>query len=213
MSLLIVEFYNYLEYNNNQNDLSFYEYLKENIEYIFNSSKEENKNINLDVKSIKEDELETIEKSIEEINDIKKTLESRCLIEINLKNKSVKNNMIKLFLLHKIKVNIPLKIKYREKLNQIFKEMDNNYNTLSISSKNKNKQNNFAPIEKTDSNQVDIIDISMLNDLDKFLNDTFKKIDPINELEGFTNSLQSLRDYILGRRIRIAFIGNINVGK
>ena len=213
LSLLIVEFYNYLGYNNNQNDLSFYDYLKENIEYIINSSKEENKNINLDVKSIKEDELETIEKSIEEINDIKKTLESRCLIEINLKNKSVKNNMIKLFLLHKIKVNIPLKIKYREKLNQIFKEMDNNYNTLSTSSMNKNKQNNSAPIEKSDSNQVDIIDISMLNDLDKFLNDTFKKIDPYNELEGFTNSLQSLRDYLLGRRIRIAFIGNINVGK
>ena len=45
------------------------------------------------------------------------------------------------------------------------------------------------------------------------MDETFKVIDPQNELGEFTISLQSLREKILGRKLRIAFIGNINVGK
>ena len=55
--------------------------------------------------------------------------------------------------------------------------------------------------------------ISSLNEFDNFLKNTFKIIDPNNELEGFNSLLQNIRGSIMGRKLRIAFIGNINVGK
>ena len=45
------------------------------------------------------------------------------------------------------------------------------------------------------------------------MNETFKLIDPQNELKEFKISLQTLRENILGRKIRISLIGNISVGK
>ena len=77
-----------------------------------------------------------------------------------------------------------------------------NLNSSKIENNNINNQNNS-----------NIIDISALDELEKFLSDTFKKIDPNNELKSFNLSLQSLRESILGKKIRIAFIGNISVGK
>jgi len=55
--------------------------------------------------------------------------------------------------------------------------------------------------------------ISVIKDLDNFLIQTFKEIDPNNELKTFKSNLQTLRENILGRKIRISFIGNISVGK
>ena len=55
--------------------------------------------------------------------------------------------------------------------------------------------------------------ISLIEDLDNFLQKTFKEIDPDNELKNYRNSLQTLRENILGRKIRISLIGNISVGK
>ena len=49
--------------------------------------------------------------------------------------------------------------------------------------------------------------------MDNFLKETFKRIDPNNELADINISLQSLREGIISQKIRIAFIGNINVGK
>ena len=56
--------------------------------------------------------------------------------------------------------------------------------------------------------------IDSLTILDNFLKDTFKRIDPNKELIGFNLSLQSIREsIIMGKKLRIAFIGNISVGK
>ena len=52
-----------------------------------------------------------------------------------------------------------------------------------------------------------------LNELDTFLSETFKKINPTNELKQYNSSLKSIREDIMGRKIRIALIGNMNVGK
>ena len=55
--------------------------------------------------------------------------------------------------------------------------------------------------------------IKALDELDKFLKNTFKRIDPNNQLGDFTTELRNLRESIIGRKIRVAFIGNMNVGK
>ena len=55
--------------------------------------------------------------------------------------------------------------------------------------------------------------IFLIEDLDNFIQKTLKEIDPNNELKNYKNSLQILRENILGRKIRISLIGNISVGK
>ena len=53
----------------------------------------------------------------------------------------------------------------------------------------------------------------VIKELDAFFNETFKIVDPNNEMLEFKLSFETLKENILGRNIRIAFIGNIGVGK
>ncbi len=52
--------------------------------------KEQNKAVKLDVKSITKEEFAIIEKSVEDINKIKKYSTTDCLIDIKLKKKIIK---------------------------------------------------------------------------------------------------------------------------
>ena len=63
-------------------------------------------------------------------------------------------------------------------------------------------------IPKKIPNNIDIIER-----LDKFLNEVFEEIDPEKEMKNFRIIFQTLRENILGRKIRISLIGNISVGK
>ena len=63
-------------------------------------------------------------------------------------------------------------------------------------------------IPKKIPNNIDIIER-----LDKFLKGVFEEIDPEKEMKNFRISLQTLRENILGRKIRISLIGSISVGK
>ena len=225
-SMLIVEFFSYIESKDKGNFSSFYEYLEKKLEFNLNWIKDQGKSINLDVKSISKEEFGIIEKSVEEINKIKKFSSNDCLVDIKLKKKDVKNNMIKLFLIHKNKCYFYVHSKYYDQLQQIMKEInikDNNDLSSPPSALNNNFINLYAQQHENQNiiinninnnkNNNDLIDIPTLNELEKFLSDTFKKIDPNNELDSFNHSLQSLRESLLGRKIRIAFIGNISVGK
>ena len=114
--------------------------------------------------------------------------------------------MINLYLLHKNGNIIYIFSKYYEKSQKIINEIEiNNNNDLNINIINLDNQN----IDNSNNNEI----IKSLNELDNFLKDTFKRIVPKNELEGFNSSLLSLREGIIGRKIRIPFIGNISVGK
>ena len=116
--------------------------------------------------------------------------------------------MSKLFLLHKNKSFFFVHSKYYNTLQQSLKEIVKNNNDLSLNVKSsENKLNLDKKIMSKNLN------ISILDDLEHFLNDTFKIIDPNRELEDFKISLQNIREGIIGRKIRIAFIGNISVGK
>jgi len=211
-SMLLFKFYNFINYQNkNQSQLSLYEYLKNYLENNTNLLKEQNKLINLDVKSITKEDLEIIEKSIGKINKMKN--KTNYSIEIKIKNKKeVKNNIIKLYLIHKNKSIFYQHSEYYEDLQNFIKKFNTDNNNLT----NKSNNNQIkTPINQIDDNNNNKIDISSLNELQNFLNDTFKKINSNNsELENnFNISLNNLREYIIGRKIRIAFIGNISVGK
>ena len=55
--------------------------------------------------------------------------------------------------------------------------------------------------------------ISIIEELDLFFNKTFKEIDPNNSLEKLKTNYDTIKENILGRKIRIPLIGNISVGK
>ena len=89
--------------------------------------------------------------------------------------------------------------------------IDNNNNI--IININDNNINNQIINENQQNNDYKSQIINKLKELDTFLEDTFKLIDPNDELKNYKSSLDSIRENIMGRKIRIAFIGNMNVGK
>ena len=81
-----------------------------------------------------------------------------------------------------------------------------------------NLQLTIIPVDISD--EINIIipkimldNIIVIEQLDNFFNRIFDEIDPEKELTNFRISLQTLRENILGRKLRISLIGNISVGK
>ena len=207
-SMLVVEFYNYIYLIKKEQFPSYYKYLEKRLELNLNRLKEQNVSVNFDFNLITKEEIDNIKKSIDELQNIKKLANADCLIDIKLKNKDIKNNMFKLFILHKNNNLFYDQLKYYNKLNQILNEI-NNIN-LNIQP----QQNNIQIInldEQGKSKKSEII--KSLDEFDNFLRETFKLIDPNKELESFNVNLQSLRENIIGRKLRVSFIGNISVGK
>ena len=207
-SMLVVEFYNYIYLIKKEQFPSYYKYLEKRLELNLNRLKEQNVSVNFDFNLITKEEIDNIKKSIDELQNIKKLANADCLIDIKLKNKDIKNNMFKLFILHKNNNLFYDQLKYYNKLNQILNEINNN--NLNIQP----QQNNIQIInldEQGKSKKSEII--KSLDEFDNFLRETFKLIDPNKELESFNVNLQSLRENIIGRKLRVSFIGNISVGK
>ena len=226
-SLLIFELYIYLEYNNRSEASTFYEFLDKRIETIIEDGKLE---LDGDLKKIGDKEMEIISKSIEDIKNLTKNLKSKSDFQlgINLNKKPIMKNMKKLFLIQKNKNYHCFHSTFYRELQEILKNIDvnqidfssppgvifsNEEHKIQIPKNFDVKMSNIKEeniIEKDESN---IINLSTIQELEKFLNETFKVIDPKNEMENFRISLQTLRENILGRKLRIAFIGNISVGK
>ena len=182
---------------------TFYEYIEKKVEFTLKWVKDQNHLVNLDTSLITEEEYEIIKNSIEELNNINKIIIIDFSINIDLDDEDIKDNMIKLFLLHKDRNIFYIHSKYYNELQQIIKEIKINNNGFIFDIINIDNQNN------ENSNNI----IKSLDEFDNFLRDTFQRIDPNNELKEFNSSLQSLREGIIGRKIRIPLIGNINVGK
>jgi len=226
-SMLIFELFTYLEYNNSEDEIStFLEYLQKRTESLVSHYKIDFEEIEKKSKKIKDNDTEMIniisnlEKLKKIINVIKKNSDFQ--LGIRIENKNIKSNNVKkvlknLFLIHKEKiynfVHTEFYMELQNKINSII--LDNNKEDMcsppSVISKKTIEQNNINQSSLSDSN----IDnpYLVINELDDFINETFKIVDPNNEMPEFKLSLQTLRENILGRKIRIAFIGNISVGK
>ena len=100
-SMLVVEFYNYIYLIKKDQFPSYYNYLEKKLELNLNRLKAQNVSINFDFNLITNEKIDDIKKSIEQLQNIKKLANADCLIDIKMKNKDIKNNMIKLFILHK----------------------------------------------------------------------------------------------------------------
>ena len=209
-SMLLVEFFDFLESKEQGQVTSFYEYLLKKLEFTLNWLKEKNKQINLDVKSITKEEMNIIEDSVKDLDEMKKKSYRNCLLNIKLTKENIKNDMIKLFLIHKNKYTFYIRLKYYDEIHKIMKSINTNEDLFSPSLP---PNIEIKPIKSVPLKPSNNMDLEALNELENFINETFKKIDPMNELESFKISLQNLRESIIGRKIRIAFIGNISVGK
>ena len=133
---------------------------------------------------------------------------------INIKNEDIKNNMKKLFIIHKNKYIFYENLKYFDKIIKIMNDIEEDKKIDQLIDNVADSDNfNLINIDEEENKNNNILDITLLDNLDNFLKETFTKIDPLNELAEFKISLQNLRESIIGRKIRITFIGNINVGK
>ena len=223
-SMLIFELNTYLEYNSEDEISSFLEFLKKRTESLVSHFKIDFEEIEKKAKKIKDDDPEMkqiindVEKLKKIINIIKKSPDFQLGIKVD--NKNIKNNNVKkvlknLYLIHKEKNYFYTPTEYymelQNKINSI--SIDNNQEDMCspptvISNKNIEQKN----IIKRNFSNLDNPDL-VINELDDFINETFKIVDPNNEMPEFKLSLETLRENILGRKIRIAFIGNISVGK
>ena len=114
---------------------------------------------------------------------------------INLKKKSVLKEMKKLFILYKNKKINYFHSTYYNQLQEIINNIKLNENDLSsppLSEINYENEINYIDnnyiLEKEENKEKKEnmnIDIETIEDLEKFLNETFKIIDPTNVLETF----------------------------
>ena len=223
-SMLIFELHTYLEYNSEDEISTFLEYLKKRIESLVSHYNINIEEIEKKSKKIKDNDPEMIqiindfEKLKKIINVIKKSPNFQIGIKVdnkNIKNSNAKKVLKNLYLIHKEKnynyIHTDFYLELQNKINSIC--LNNNKEDMCsppIAIYNKNIEDSNI-IKKSDSN----IDnpYLVINELDDFITETFKIVDPNNEMPEFKLSLQTLRENILGRKIRIAFIGNISVGK
>lgn len=224
-SLLVFELFTYLEYSNKEEVPTFFEFIQKRIEKICG---DENLELEKDVKKVGEKEWEIISKSIEDLKKILNFIQKdeNFQFGINLTKKGTEKELKKLFLIHKNNNYHCVHTDYYNELQEILKNIDinevdlasppgiNNSDTTNIINQTPNEENEVQNnIEEGEEKKNKNVDVSTIEELENFLTETFQIIDPKNELKNFRISLQSLRENILGRKLRIAFIGNISVGK
>jgi len=216
-SMLIFELFKYKENINKYENSTFYEFIKDRIDSIL-----KDKNLEIDnneIKKIGENEMKIITKSVENLKKIENKIakNSDFQIGIKLNNKSVEKELKKLYIIYKNKNYNFFHTTYYNDLQEILKKIHLNENNLSsppsLNDNYNNIKNENNISQKNFINNNRDFDISTIKDLEQFLVDTFKEIDPNNELPNFNIALNSLRENILGKKLRIALIGNISVGK
>ena len=211
-SMLIFELFSYLEYNDKSEVPSFLEFIQKRNETLIEQEK-----IEIDEDDVNENEMKIIENSVDKIKKLLPNIQTDddFQLGINLTKAKSKKELKKSFLIHKKKF-------YKFLHSPFYNELQETLRNINISIEDLSSPPS-AFIDTTPQEEINIensevktfknIDVSAINELEQFLNETFKLIDPKNELDSFRTSLQTVRESILGRKIRIAFIGNISVGK
>ena len=217
-SLLLFELFIYLDNNYKTTFPSFYDYIEKKADSLINLE------IDDIINNINDFEMKDINDSVDYLNKIieKIRTDSDFQLGINLQDEDIKNEIQKLYYAHKNKKYFLIHSKYYNQLQEIIKNYKINsidsfpllkYISIKTPYCSKLRSESFIKDKIIKKRNSVNIDISTIEELETFLNETFKIISPENEMELFKISLQCLRESILGRKIRVAFIGNINVGK
>jgi len=187
---LMFELFEYLEYKKISRD-SYYKYIQQKVNFLT-----QNYNLNIDDYSNKlnDKDKKVINKSIEYLTKMTSYIKKDNDFRLGKKGKEVE----KLYFIYKNHNYYHSYFKFSEQVQGFL-------NNVQINSTNSR--------EEYKSNESQKNNASIIEEFENFLDETFKVIDPTNEMEIFKISLQSLRKNILGKKLRIAFIGNINTGK
>ena len=200
-SWLIVKLFNYLE-SNGGNESSFFEHLQNLLNDILKENNIKEDDIEKESDSITEDEINNIINSVNILQEILMQTKKKdsFVFGIKIEKSRTKNLMKKLYIVHKKKMfgNF-FHSEFYEELQEIIK---------NIKACKESNLPSPPPVtihnEKEKNYKMDDI----LKEMKDFLKEKLE-----NQFEELNSNLRSIEENIFGRKIRISFIGPMNVGK
>lgn len=200
-SWLTVELFYYLE-SFNQEVSSFFEYLEKRLSNILLQNEIKEDFIEKAYDSVTEGDMKKIEESIDTLQDIlTQTLKNENFVfGIKLEKSKIKKVMKKLYIIHKKKmIGNLFHSSFYEELQEIIKNMKANkeYNLPSP-----------PPINQTKIIEKKYKEDDILKEMKEFLKEKLE-----NQFEELNSNLLAIEENLFGRKIRVAFIGPISVGK
>ena len=201
-SFVLIELFFYIYCINKKDYSTFLEYLERRLECIMSQNNIEIKDIENQIEEIDEEsnDMEIIKKSIDKINDIKSVLNTNPDLTLGLNMKSkCKKLLKKLFVIHKLKIysnymHTKSYIDLQEIINSITFDNDDLASPPSI----------LSTIKNINTNNNDLL----FQNLNNFIRDKLN-----NQFGELNSSIKIISENLYGRKIRVAFIGNISVGK
>ena len=233
-SALIFELYSYLEYKDNTGIINFYEFIKKRTESLIEQG---GIDIKSDLNSLNDKDIEIINNILDEINTMTKYFDNFSF-GVDFKNKRKFGRQMedikKFFVIHKSRKYIFYHSDYYNKIQEIIKNININNNDLSsppgVCFENKNinhinnllnKKNKILEIDENKNNKNPNKNIKenrkvgfneAISDFEKFIKKTLKKIDKNKEMKN-DYSIEYIKQNMSEKKIRVAFIGNMSVGK
>ena len=201
-SFILIELFFYIYCINKKEYSTFLEYLEKRLECIISQNNIEIKDIENTIEEIDDEsnDMEIIKKCIDKINDIKSVLNTSPDLTLGLNMKSkCKKLLKKLFVIHKLKMysnymHTKSYIDLQEIINSITFDNDDLASPPSI----------LSTIKDINTNNNDLI----FHNLNNFIRDKLN-----NQFGELNSSIKIISENLYGRKIRVAFIGNISVGK
>ena len=199
-SALLTEYFYYSELKDKYDKL--YNFIEDKINNIFKDNNDSLKDIEKEIKQINpnSDDMKIINKSISKLEEINNVKTYRINLGFNIKIPKILNNIKKYYLLYKKKLLFQYFIPSESYFT--LQNIINDINPLEFNS-------GCAPTAASSILKVEKEkDDPILQEIFDFIKNNLK-----HKFKDLNNNLSALSQFILGRKIRIVFIGNISVGK
>ena len=202
--LLQFEYFNFYENNKSKDDFSFYDFLKKRIDMIINPQDSKKLKIDLNLNSFGKIDLENFNKNIDNFKN--------SVGIYKIKNTIIENEFKSLYYLYKKKYYNFKHSEYYENMQNIM----NNINKIEYPLNNKNnKGQNKINFDYFDVNEKKL-NLELFVKFEQLLMEYLKLNVSNNKdlnLISIQNYLKNFNKNFSRKKLRIAFIGNINVGK
>ena len=198
-SFILIELFVYIYIINKEEYSTFLDYLEKRLECIIKKN-----NIDVDLENEIEkidgesNEMDIIKKSVDKINDILPVLNASSItLGLNMKSKC-KKILKQLFVIHK------LKMYFNYMHTKSYIDLQDIINNITFDNDDLASPPSILSTIKNDNNNKDLI----FQNLHTFIRDKLN-----NQFEELNSSIKIITENLYERKIRIAFIGNISVGK
>ena len=199
--LLQYEYFIYLDNKQLSNNISFFDYLKNKIDLICNPEDNKKPKINLKLDELGKDELQSFNNSIEKFKSISKLNKIRA----NIIDKELKS----LYFLYKKKYYVFNHSEYYTNLQNFLNKIDSIKPLKKVPN---NWKNSSSHSDKFDEKEKQL-NLEFFVKFEKKLRDYIKVNINNKESNSINNYLKDLNFNLSQNKLRISFIGNINVGK